>query len=306
MKAPIAFLALLLLICSDDLAQERFITIESSRIWVNTIGLDDRQVGQPVVVFESGLGTSMGHWDRILDGVSRLAPLVTYDRPGIGASEADKEMPTIKNVADKLVHILQHLDIAPPYVLVGHSLGGVYVRGFAVYYPEMLAGLVIIDPADFTENKRNRRAYYEEMGFSEERIVEIMQTLYYSPLDDNASESIREEKQVLADLREDEFSEIKSVPLPKTLPVHIILGGRFDMPERMRSSEFDEEALFRIKMKHRTARWINVIQSVDKGMFLYSGDAGHFVQYDDPDLVVASIGLVLQDYRTMQHDKHSR
>ena len=48
--------------------------------------------------------------------------------------------------------MLNQLEIKPPYILVGHSLGGLYVRGFANYYPELLAGLVIIDPADFTEN----------------------------------------------------------------------------------------------------------------------------------------------------------
>jgi pimeloyl-ACP methyl ester carboxylesterase len=63
---------------------------------------------------------------------------------------------TIKNVADRLIKILEQLDLEPPYLLVGHSLGGVYVRGFAVYYPEMLAGLVIVDPGDFTETQQNK------------------------------------------------------------------------------------------------------------------------------------------------------
>ena len=68
------------------------------------------------------------------------------------------------------------------------------------------------------------------------------------------------------------------------------------MPEHMRSKEFDQEALFRSKMKHRVMRWTDVIQSVDQGMMLYSGDAGHFVQWDDPELVIASIKIVLKDY----------
>ena len=54
-------------------------------------------------------------------------------------------MPTIKNVSDKLIKILNYLELEPPYVLVGHSIGGLYVRGFAVYYPDLLAGLVIWD-----------------------------------------------------------------------------------------------------------------------------------------------------------------
>jgi len=295
-----ALIVVTILISLNSFSQKRFITIDSTKIWINTIGIENRKEGQPVIVFESGHGTPMGHWDRILNGVSELAPLVTYDRPGIGESEPDNELPTIKNVSDKLIKILNYLELEPPYVLVGHSLGGVYVRGFAVYYPEMLAGLVIIDPADFTEDKVSRRVYYEEIGMSKERVDEMMQAIYYGTPNLTVPKSVQEESQVLGELRESEFKEIKQSPLPKNIPVHIITGGRFDMPERMRSKEFDEEAVFRIKMRNRVARWTDVIQSVDKGMLFYSGDAGHFVHYDDPELVISSIKIVLQDYELIK------
>lgn len=296
----LALFTVTILISLNICSQKRFIIIDSTKIWINTIGIENRNEGQPVIVFESGQGTPMGHWDRILNGVSEFAPLVTYDRPGIGESEPDDEFPTIKNVSDKLIKILTYLDLEPPYVLVGHSLGGVYIRGFAVYYPEMLAGLVIIDPADFTEDKVSRRVYYEEIGMSKERVDEMMQAIYYGPPNLTVPKSVQEESQVLGELRESEFKEIKQSPLPKNIPVHIITGGRFDMPERMRSKEFDEEAVFRIKMRNRVARWTDVIQSVDKGMLFYSGDAGHFVHYDDPELVISSIKIVLQDYELIK------
>jgi pimeloyl-ACP methyl ester carboxylesterase len=299
-KMRLALIVVTILISLNSFSQKRFITIDSTKIWINTIGIENRKEGQPVIVFESGLGTPMGNWDRILNGVSELAPLVTYDRPGIGESEPDNELPTIKNVSDKLIKILNYLELEPPYVLVGHSLGGVYVRGFAVYYPEMLAGLVIIDPADFTEDKVSRRVYYEEIGMSKERVDEMMQAIYYGTPNLTVPKSVQEESQVLGELRESEFKEIKQSPLPKNIPVHIITGGRFDMPERMRSKEFDEEAVFRIKMRNRVARWTDVIQSVDKGMLFYSGDAGHFVHYDDPELVISSIKIVLQDYELIK------
>ena len=298
----IALFTVTVLISINTFSQKRFITIDSTKIRINTIGIENRKESQPVIVFESGHGTPMGHWDRILKGTSELAPLVTYDRPGIGESEPDNEMPTIKNVSDKLIRILKFLDIKPPYVLVGHSLGGLYVRGFAVYYPDMLAGLVIIDPADFTEDKISRRVYYEEVGMSKEWVDKMMQAIYYGPPNLKAPKSVQEERQILRELRESEFKVIKQSPLPKNIPVHIVTGGRFDMPERMRSKEFDDEAVFRIKMRNRVARWTDVIQSVDKGMLFYSGDAGHFVHYDDPELVISSIRIVLQDYELMKKE----
>ncbi len=283
-------------------SQKRFITIDNSKIWINTIGIENRKEGQPVIVFESGLGTPMDNWDRVLEGVSELAPMITYDRPGIGESEPDDEMPTIKKVSDRLVLLLKHLELKPPYILVGHSLGGLYVRGFAVYYPEMLAGLVIIDPADFTENHENKRAYYEVLNWENSKIDRLIQTFI-----DNrkirraqAPKPIQREGQVLEELREEEFKEITQSTLPN-IPIHIITGGRFDMPEKFRSQDYDEEALFRSKINHRILRWTDVIQSVDKGMFLYSGDAGHFVHYDDPELLISSIRIILKDYELLKH-----
>lgn len=296
-----------ILICLNIFSQKRFITIDSTKIWINTIGIENRKEGQPLIVFESGHGTPMGHWDRILDGVSELAPLITYDRPGIGESEPDNEMPTIKNVSDKLIKILNYLDVEPPYVLVGHSLGGTYVRGFAVYYPELLAGLVIIDPADFTETQFNRRKPFLDIGLTNEQV----DTLFNKwALEDQANEnqpsskpkSVIEESEVLAQLRETNFKEITDSELPN-IPVHILTGGRYDTPPRFRIKELNDSLLFRAKMKNRVERWTDVVQSVDKGMLLYSGDAGHFVHYDDPELLISSIRIILQDYELLQKRK---
>jgi pimeloyl-ACP methyl ester carboxylesterase len=283
--------------------QKRFITVAGKKICINTIGTENRMEGQPVVVFESGYGTPMGHWDRVLDGVSEMAPLVTYDRPGIGDSEPDDEMPTIKNVADKLIKILHQLDIEPPYILVGHSLGGAYVRGFAVYYPEMLAGLVIIDPADFTETQLNKREVYRDLGFDEAAIDSLFAKWEKANMENRKNStaplSVQEEGEVLEELRNTDFKEINDSVLPN-IPVHILTGGRYDTPERFRSTEFNDSLEFRIKMKYRVERWTDVIQSVDKGMLLYSGDAGHFVHWDDPELLICSIRIILQDYEHLK------
>jgi len=304
MKRRFVLLSLCLLAYSVSSSQNRYIVVDDSKIWINTIGTESRREGQPVVVFESGLGTPMGHWDRILDGVSELAPLVTYDRPGIGESEPDHEMPTIKNVADKLIKILFELNIAPPYILVGHSLGGAYVRGFAVYYPEMLAGLVIIDPADFTETRQNRRQVYLDIGLDDDTIDSLYVNWEKKSIENkkNSTEplSVKEEREVLEMMRKTDFKEISDSQLPN-IPVHILTGGRYDTPLRFRAKEFNDSLEFRIKMKYRVERWTDVIQSVDKGMLFYSGDAGHFVQYDDPELLISSIKIVLHDYENLKN-----
>ena len=285
-----------LLISISAYAQKRFITVDSSLIWLNTIGLETRKEGQPVVVFESGYGTPMDNWDKIIEGAAELAPVVTYDRPGVGQSKSINEMPSIKNVSDRLVRILDHLELQAPYLLVGHSLGGLYVRGFANYYPKLLAGLIIIDPADFTETHQNKRLYYDVLNWEDAKVDSLIQSFIdkRTTRRNQAPLSLQREGQVLESLREKEFKEVVKDSLPN-IPVHIITGGRFDKPIKFRSKEYDEEALFRSKMKHRVNRWTDVIQSVNKGMLFYSGDAGHFVHIDDPELVLSSIRIVLHE-----------
>lgn len=298
--------SIFLVVSIKTFSQERFITIDGTKIWINTIGIDNRWDDQPVIVFESGHGTPMGHWDIILKGVSKLAPLITYDRPGIGESEADNEMPTIKNVSDKLIKVLKHLDIKPPYVLVGHSLGGAYVRGFAVYYPELLAGLVIIDPADFTETRSNRRKPFLDIGLTNDQVDKLFRN-WEKEAEENKNrpttkpKSVLEESEVLGQLRKTDFIEISDTDLPN-IPVHILTGGRYDTPPRFRMKELNDSLLFRAKMKNRVERWTDVVQSVDKGMLLYSGDAGHFVHYDDPELLISSIRIVLHDYDLLKKE----
>jgi len=266
------------------------------------MGLENRKEGQPVVVFESGHGTPMDNWDKVLDGISTLAPLITYDRPGIGQSEEIDEIPTIENVSNRLVRILNQLEIEPPYILVGHSLGGLYVRGFANHYPELLAGLIIIDQADFTETHQNKRSYYDVLHWEPARVDSLIQTFIdnRNRRHEESIPAVRREGQYLEAIRDTEFEEIQQSKLPN-IPVHILTGGRFDKPEKFRSKAYDEEAVFRSKMRHRVSRWMDVIQSVDKGMLFYSADAGHYVHYDDPELLISSVKIVLQDYKILSN-----
>ena len=306
MNKPTLSILLIVFSLSACYSQKRFITIDNTKICINALGLENRQKDQPVIVFQSGMGTPMGNWDPILESVSKMAPLITYDRPGIGESDPNEEMPTIKNVSDRLLKILNNLKIDPPYVLVGHSLGGVYVRGFANYYPELLAGLIIIDPGDFTETQQNKRQYFTDIGLMEPYIDSLFKKFDKESIEikskSTVPKSIQNEGTVLDDLRKSDFKEINDSALPN-IPVHILTGGRYDTPVKLRRTEYNDSLLFRSKMKHRSSRWIDVIQSVDKGRFFYSSDAGHFVHRDDPEIAISSIKIILNDYYLLKSKK---
>jgi pimeloyl-ACP methyl ester carboxylesterase len=103
----------------------------------------------PVIVFESGLGNDMRGWEAVARPLAAFAQIVLRDRPGIGRSGPRRgtEVLMANTVAGELLACLQVLDLPPPYVLVGHSLGGFYMQAFARTYPRETAAVVLIDSA---------------------------------------------------------------------------------------------------------------------------------------------------------------
>ncbi len=110
--------------------------------------------GSPTVILESGAGSSCIDWSLVQPEVARYARVCSYDRPGFGWSEAVRGSLTREQVAAQLHDLLQAAEIPGPYVLVGHSLGGEYVRTFARDYPEETAGLVLVDSSHESESAR--------------------------------------------------------------------------------------------------------------------------------------------------------
>jgi pimeloyl-ACP methyl ester carboxylesterase len=103
----------------------------------------------PVIAFESGLGNDMRGWEAVARPLAALAQVLLHDRPGIGRSSprGGTEVLMANNVAGELLACLHVLDLPPPYVLVGHSLGGFYMQAFARTYPRETAAVVLIDSA---------------------------------------------------------------------------------------------------------------------------------------------------------------
>jgi pimeloyl-ACP methyl ester carboxylesterase len=101
--------------------------------------------GGPTVVFESGIAATSQNWMGLQREVSKFALAVSYDRGGLGWSSECGSERTPGNIVRELRVMLQRAGIAPPYVLVGHSFGGLVVRKFATQYPEEVVGVVLLD-----------------------------------------------------------------------------------------------------------------------------------------------------------------
>jgi len=102
-------------------------------------------LGSPTVVFENGLGGRLEWWAQVLPVISKETQVFAYNRPGIGDSAEVSTPRDGETVIRELRTLLHAKGIAPPYVLVGHSLGGLYMQLYARRYPNEVAGLVLVD-----------------------------------------------------------------------------------------------------------------------------------------------------------------
>jgi pimeloyl-ACP methyl ester carboxylesterase len=117
--------------------------------------------GRPVVILEAGIAASSLSWALVTKQVAEFATVVTYDRAGFGWSDPAPHRCTALDAARDLALLLDQAEIPGPFVLVGHSFGGLIVRIFEQEYPGRVAGLVLVDPvsrADWREeNEPGRR-----------------------------------------------------------------------------------------------------------------------------------------------------
>ena len=101
--------------------------------------------GGPTVIFESGLGNMSADWANIQPQVAKTTRACAYDRAGTGWSEPGPTPRDPKQISRELHTLLNKAGIDGPYVLVGQSFGGLYVRMYADRYPEEVAGMVLVD-----------------------------------------------------------------------------------------------------------------------------------------------------------------
>lgn len=102
--------------------------------------------GDVPIVIVTGLGSPSFEWWPIQDEIARHAPIITFDRAGYGWSQNPAKSRTSGNIASELKAMLDSSGLKPPYLLVGHSIGALYVMHFACIYPELIEGCVFIDP----------------------------------------------------------------------------------------------------------------------------------------------------------------
>ena len=118
------------------------------------VGIGDRQLhinctghGTPIVVLEAAAGGMSAAWGWVQPAVAQVTRVCSYDRAGLGWSDAGNQAYDPSAVPDQLHALLEGAEESPPYILVGHGLGAAFASAYASRFPAEVAALVLIDPA---------------------------------------------------------------------------------------------------------------------------------------------------------------
>lgn len=223
--------------------------------------------GSPAVVFEGGFGAGIASWSTVQKEVAAFAKTVSYDRAGLGQSELGPKPRSAKQIATELHTALEKAGVKPPYVLVGHSFGGIYVRVFAEMYPKEVVALVLLDPSQESFNdwlKKNQPA----------RLKDVQAQIAKAP------EGIRAEDEAT----DTSYAEARAAKVPAGILV-ILLSATEDetMPADARKLWID---------KHK--EWI---ATVPGAKHIVVEKTGHFIQAQQPKLVIDTIRQAVSQKR---------
>lgn len=136
------------------------------------------QDGSPTVVLESGLGATSSVWGWIQPEVAKKTQVCSYDRAGMGWSDRGSPPRDAEHIAQDLHTLLTNAGIPGPYVLVGWSYGGLYIREYAGLYGDEVAGLVLMDSSypDQWASTPERRALYKKVS-TQLRLAQVLSRL---------------------------------------------------------------------------------------------------------------------------------
>ena len=280
------------------------IPVNGFKVEAVTYGLQSNQKEKPVIVFENGRGTEFDYWLPIINEVSKENASFAYNRPRIGNSDDDNQIPTIDHIAEVLRQALLSKGLNPPYLLVGHSWGAACIRCFAAFYPDEVAGLIFVDPHDFVKKPAGGRSCYREIGLTKSQIDSLF-IEYDKSADEYMAQGpkfVVEEMKAQREFAKTGFEICNRNPLPE-VPVHFIMAGGYPITPSMTDGLYDGQKMFRINNDIKMELWIEQINPLKYGKFIYLSNSGHMIQNDDPEVIISSIKLALKDYDKIQNEK---
>jgi pimeloyl-ACP methyl ester carboxylesterase len=286
----VAILLLLAGLSACDLGNggemDEMVSVGTHRLHIRCMGK-----GGPTVVIDTGAGDTAARWASIQAELAQVTRTCTYDRAGYGASEPGPLPRHSERAAGELKQLLENAGVQGPYVLVGHSLGGLNAQVFVDRYPESVDGLVLLDPAPL--------AFITGQAFPALYQMLSQQAAELGRAAEGARRATDAEAQAQADYLEalasehaalisESAAQVAAIASFGGLPL-VVIGSGVPNPA------FGEEAAAYQQF------WIEQNRALatksTNGTFVLVEESGHHLEQDAPDDVVRAISEVVARVR---------
>ncbi|MBW4547721.1 MAG: alpha/beta hydrolase [Symplocastrum torsivum CPER-KK1] len=279
------------------------------RLHLNCIGQ-----GTPTVVMDAGAGAPSITWGLVPQKIAEFTRVCTYDRAGLGWSDPNLRTPrTSQQSVDELHTLLTQAGIKPPYILVGHSLGGANMRLYASQYPEDVVGLVLVDSSlesymtseTWKRIKREVWLYQVMRVASRVGVLRLIGELNLLPILEEIKQKIQKYPlavQALFDTYksycyrshywatvsseyanlEKSFEQLQAVTSLNNLPLLVLVQGA-------KAPEMSDE---------RFQRWqelqLDLTKLSSNSQYIIAETSGHLIPLEQPDLIVSAVRQLVE------------
>jgi pimeloyl-ACP methyl ester carboxylesterase len=289
--------------------------------------------GSPTIVFDYGMGEHILVWQKVQAPVSAITKACFYDRAGYGFSDPSDGPMTADNVTDDLHALLHAAGITGPLVLVGHSLGGLYATLYTDKFPSQVAGLVLIDPsfagqepaAWGADEKQRIKPEFERLLTNTKACADLaragklsqsdshgcfqlapvrtpaetayLMQSFLKPFRYESAISEAESHSALATGRNEDSLEEERAARPFGVRPVIVLTGSVYPPDPYETPAMEKAFYDNWKAGHD-----RLAARSTGGQSIVVSQAGHSIQLDQPQQVIAAMRTVIFEVRKSQSD----
>lgn len=243
------------------------------------LAVRDYGEGKPTIIFESGLCVRKKSYYKLQTALSKNNRVISYDHAGVGESTYNNNPRTLPYYVQELKVLMQSKNLQPPYILIGHSLGGHIIRYYTHLYPDEVAGLVFLDHPHEDWFRYIRRTW------SEEENTEYFKMWNYE---------ITSPDQVCkreANQYDNNNDLIRGRTIPKDMPVLMFTGKNLYHFRKHKDGIAEDTRAWRDMQSSLLHELTNSKQIIDEGF-------GHFPHLDMPELLLSEINQFIDNIKT--------
>ena len=239
----------------------------------NNVHLEHQRIGNGAtnIVFLNGFRMRFDTWNKVYPELTPENSVILFNRRGVGASSKATEAQDGNTVISEIRSLFSNLILNPPYVLVAHSLGGLFANLYARAYPNEVAGIVFVDaphPSEVAEQKKNSPPLVVNAINEGVKAIEKLFDKYKYSEDECIEETI---------------AQITTAGHFPNIPIAVVSGTK-KMP-------FVPEKAFEIHQNCQT----KLLSLSSKSTHYFCHESGHFPQITEPGKVVTAIRNTLNE-----------